>query len=77
MCGDGLQRTHPENEKNSLDILKRGSLLKEDLNRRKLTIDKVFFAMPLNENQLDSGIWNKDMELKEALKRINQSLLLP
>jgi len=76
MCGKGLERTHPPNEKNSLDILKRGVYLKEDLEiGEKLTLDKVFFSMPLNDNQLDSGIWNKDMELKEDIKA-NQSVLV-
>ena len=75
MCGDGLNRTHPENEQHSLEILKRGVYLKDDIEMGEyLTKDKVFFAMPLQENQLDSGTWNEKIEVRKSLK-INDPIL--
>ena len=69
ICGNGLKRTHPKNEKNSLEILKRGVYLKEDLEiGQKISEDKIFFAMPFLENQLDSGNWDESIEAKESLK---------
>ncbi len=69
ICGNDMERTHPENEQSSLDILKRGVYMKEDIDiGQTLSKDIVFFAMPLLENQIDSGSWNDFMETTSSIK---------
>ena len=69
ICGNGMKRTHPVNEKHSLDILKRGVYIKNDIEEgQKLTREHVFFAMPLLENQIDSGSWKDSMEITQNIK---------
>jgi len=57
MCGTQERRTTPE-EQASLSSLKRGVFARKGLTPgNALTIDDIYFAMPIQEGQLSSGEW--------------------
>lgn len=58
LCGGTLPRPIPVAEKESLDSLRRGVYLKKAIKKgMEISRDDVYFAMPYNDGQLESGYW--------------------
>jgi sialic acid synthase SpsE/mannose-6-phosphate isomerase-like protein (cupin superfamily) len=74
MCGPKNRVPSPKEEVETLTALKRGVYLKKDVKKGNiLTQNDVFFAMPVQENQMISANWqegivlNKNYQKNEAL----------
>lgn len=60
LCGDEEPRVIPVVEKESIDSLRRGVYLKKNVKMGGvLKREDVYFAMPFNEGQLESGHWQE------------------
>jgi len=67
ICGNDT-RVISNKEIDSLSSLKRGIYLKNKINKGEvLTRNDVYFAMPLQENQIDSGMWKDGIVLKKSI----------
>lgn len=61
LCGSADRHISHE-EKDSLDTLRRGVFARSRIKKGEIVgRDKVFFAMPYEEGQLDSGNWKDDI----------------
>lgn len=59
-----------EEEKNALDKLKRGIYVKQSLKSGHiLTRDDIYFAIPFVEGQVDSGLWNNNLNLNKDIHK--------
>ena len=62
-------------ERSALNNLKRGIYLKNNFKSGyNLTEKDIYFAIPFNENQIESGMWNEDLILKNDVLK-DSSLL--
>ena len=75
ICGGEERAPAPVDEKKSLQSLMRGVYAKRDLQKGRLVKrDDVFFAMPLQDSQLNSGQWfdgivaDRDYSVNQALE---------
>ncbi len=69
ICGENSKEI-TKDEIASLDSLKRGIYLRRDLPKGTIIKrDDVFFAMPYESNQLDSGCWSDDIRTNIILKK--------
>jgi sialic acid synthase SpsE/quercetin dioxygenase-like cupin family protein len=73
LCG-AKERVISADERNSLDGLRRGIFAKEPIKQGEvIKRDQIYFAMPFNPNQLESGRWKEgiialiNMEPDEAI----------
>ncbi len=70
LCGEQAPRGIPEAEKESIDSLRRGVYLKKAVKKGAvLSRDDVYFAMPYNEGQLESGHWQKGVACKADMPK--------
>jgi len=68
ICGEN-KRVISANELESLDSLKRGIYLKKDIPQNsKLKRTDIYFAMPFQKNQIESGMWRDGLIAKSDLK---------
>jgi len=71
-CGGEERSPAPIEEIESLRSLKRGVFAKKDIKKGKIiSTDDVFFAMPLQENQLTSGEWHDNITADKDYKKNN------
>ena len=62
-------------EKSALNNLNRGIYFKKNLKKGyKLTEKDIYFAIPFNENQIESGMWNSNLILKNNVLKDNPLL---
>lgn len=75
LCGPKNKRPVTQVEKESLDGLKRGIFLKNNIKTgQSITRNDVYFAMPYSEGQLSSEFWQEGMVAVGDLKK-NASLM--
>lgn len=73
-CGHNQEREISEKEKSDLKSLMRGVFAKRDIKADDIIKrEDVFFAMPLQENQLSSGFWKNNL-IADRDYKINESL---
>ncbi|MES1936572.1 D-lyxose/D-mannose family sugar isomerase [Salinisphaera hydrothermalis] len=70
LCGDDTRETrHTQAERDALAALQRGVYAREPLAPgQQLTMDDVFFAMPLQHGQLTSGRFKPGTTVKQAVE---------
>ncbi len=71
MIGPDERVPSPEEEKETLEDLKRGVYINRDVKKgESLFREDVFFAMPVQEGQMTSGSWVDGIEAKEDLVKL-------
>jgi len=69
LCGSS-ERVLNQEEVDSIDTLKRGVFAKKDLKKGDaVSREDVFFAMPYEENQVESGHWKEGIVLNCDVKK--------
>jgi len=64
MCGGEERPPAPQEEVDSIIALQRGVFACKNLKKGTvLTRDRVFFAMPCQDDQISSGVWKENMKL--------------
>lgn len=84
LCGPINRVPSPFEEAETLKSLKRGIYVKKDIKKgHKLTENDVYFAMPVQDNQMISALWqdgiiaNKNYKKNESLEINSESTLTP
>lgn len=68
LVGDPAKRHVPDAERVAIDELRRGVFARRDLEAgMTLTADDVYFAFPLRDGQLPSGLWRDGLTLTAAV----------
>lgn len=69
ICGEAERPPAPDEEVAALNDLRRGVFARKPLKAgQKLTRELVYFAMPYEEGQLDSGLWNGELVVRSDLE---------
>ena len=69
LCGPDEKKISPEVEQGSLESLQRGVYAKKPIKKGALIErDMVFFAMPYQDNQLQSGKWKEGITAQEDIQ---------